>query len=156
MIDFDRFRKRLAGGPPAAPEGQQTTLPSNPPNKDEADGDNTALAYQLERVTEKAISKTDEILSLRLPEDTNFGAVLRAQTAAANTVINAQIKVGENTLRRQAVDRLPELLRLIQEEELKMRLRGLLPAAGTNEKLAADADEETRLRRSRIIGEPDG
>jgi len=142
-IDFDRFRKRLAGeqlAKPVVPREQQVALQSNrPTNSDDAAGDRTALAYKLERVTEKAIGKTDEILDLPLPQDANFGAVLRAQTAAANTVINAQIKVDENKLRRQAVDRMPELLRLIREEEERLPER--LRAPKTAEELAADADE---------------
>lgn len=162
-IDFDRFQKQLAGEQLAMPDGlgEPQVTPANPTNNsDEPDGDKTALAYKLERVTEKAIGKTDEILGLPLPQDANFGAVLRAQTAAANTVINAQIKVDENKLRRQTIDRLPEMLRVIQDEEKKLAAWGpRLPK--TAEETAADADEEARLlkrlrRLGNVGGEPDG
>jgi hypothetical protein len=83
------------------------------------------LAATLERVSAKAIEKADQILDLPLPsaDHANFGAVLRAQNAAANTILNTQIRVDENCLRAHVVDRLPELLKILAEEEILFALR---------------------------------
>jgi hypothetical protein len=48
---------------------------------------------------------------------------LRAKNAAANTVLNTQVKVDENRLRPTVVDKLPELLEILREEEIKYALR---------------------------------
>src|SRR5271165_1194463 len=99
-------------------EPSETNSPSDNARcvTDEMRSDKSALATKLERVTEKAVDKTDEILGLALPDHASFGAVLRAQNAAANTVLNTQVKVDENRLRKQQIDRLPELLEIIREE----------------------------------------
>jgi len=84
--------------------------------------ENCDLASKLERVTETAIDKTDEILNLPLPssDHPSFGSVLRAQNAAANTVLNTQTKVDENRLRGAVVNRLPELLEILRGEQIKL------------------------------------
>jgi len=78
------------------------------------------LATKLERVSEKALNKADEILDLPLPsaDHASFAAVLRAQNAAANTILNTQTKVDENRLRAGVADKLPELLEILREEEI--------------------------------------
>jgi hypothetical protein len=122
---FEKFRDAQPEAPLAAPESQKGGVleKSGPPSSSDGmtDGKN-ALASKLERVTEKAIDKADEILDLPLPDpDTaSFGAVLRAQNAAANTILNTQVKVDEHSLRRQTINKLPDLVRIIREEELKL------------------------------------
>jgi hypothetical protein len=49
--------------------------------------------------------------------------LLRAKNAAANTILSTQTKVDENRLRAGAVDKLPELLEILREEEIKYALR---------------------------------
>jgi hypothetical protein len=51
------------------------------------------------------------------PNADTFGAILRAKSSAAQTLLNAQLRVDENQLRQRTLDKLPELLRLIAEEE---------------------------------------
>ena len=41
--------------------------------------------------------------------------VLRAKNAAITTALSVQAKVDENALRKQAIDRMPEILRLVNE-----------------------------------------
>lgn len=54
------------------------------------------------------------------PGDENFGTILRAKGQASTTLINAQLRVDENRLRRRTLDKLPELLAIILEEEKKL------------------------------------
>jgi hypothetical protein len=116
---FESFRDAQPGMTPDASELQKESM------LERAIEGKSDLAAKLEGVTEKAIEKTDEILDLTLPSSDHpaFGAVLRAQNAAANTVLNTQVKVDENSLRRQTVDRLPELLEILREEQLKLAIR---------------------------------
>lgn len=71
-------------------------------------------------MTTRALAKADEILELDLdpgdsgPEGT-FGPTLRAQTSTLATILATQTKVDEHRLRRQQTDRLPELLRMVNE-----------------------------------------
>jgi hypothetical protein len=76
-----------------------------------------ALAPELERVTWLGLRKLEQIL--RIPTDRGDGNLLRAQTAAAGLAVNAQLRADENRLRHRAVDRLPELLERVAEEERK-------------------------------------
>ena len=97
-------------------EQKSSTLPSTSRNNTLEAADNS-LALKLERVTEKALDKADDILSLPLPDtdDVNFGAILRSQNAAANTILTTQVRVDENHLRKQQVDTLPQLIADIAE-----------------------------------------
>jgi hypothetical protein len=147
---FEKFRDAQPEAPLAAAESQKGGASESDPPRSLAGvtDDKNALASKLERVTEKAIDKADEILDLPLPnpDSESFGAVLRAQNAAANTVLNTQVKVDEHSLRRQTIDKLPELVRIIREEELKLAaLR------------ASETYEGTQPPTPKLIGgEPDG
>jgi len=107
-------------------EQKSSTLPSTSRNNTLEAADNS-LALKLERVTEKALDKADDILSLPLPEpdDANFSAILRSQNAAANTILTTQVRVDENHLRKQQVDTLPQLIAEIAEYRKRQReMRG--------------------------------
>jgi len=92
------------------------------------------LASRLEAVAGQGLEKVSHILAL--PTDPSNGNVLRAQTAAANIAIGAQIRVDENRLRERRNDVLPELLRRIGEEEARL--------------LEATAREERKLEQKRV------
>jgi hypothetical protein len=115
-INYNGFIAKLTGeqsSTPAMPSPQGQFAPNNlPDHSDEMSYDKNVLAEKLERVTEKAIDKTEEILRLELPDPdhTSFGAVLRAQNAAANTVLNTQVKVDENRLRKQQFEITPAMV----------------------------------------------
>ena len=121
---FEKFNEA-----PATPEPQSGgMLQKNGPDGTGSDPQSNGrgdLAVKLERVSAKALSKADEILDLPLPsaDHASFGVVLRAQCSAANTVLNTQTKVDENRLRAGVVDRLPELLEILREEEILYALR---------------------------------
>ena len=107
-------------------EQKSSTLPSTSRNNTLEAADNS-LALKLERVTEKALDKADDILSLPLPDpdDANFSAILRSQNAAANTILTTQVRVDENHLRKQQVDTLPQLIAEIAEYRKRQReMRG--------------------------------
>lgn len=60
---------------------------------------------------------------MKLPgqESEQFGAITRAKSHASQTVLTTLLRVNEMRLKRQALGRLPELLRRIKEEEAKMK-----------------------------------
>jgi hypothetical protein len=86
--------------------------------------DDASLAGKLERVAATALDKLDQVLSIPLldPSDPAFGNVSRAQTAAANTAINAQLRVGEAAMRARRDDVMPRLLDILEREERKLDL----------------------------------
>jgi hypothetical protein len=51
--------------------------------------------------------------------DPTFAGVMRAKSAASQTVLTLVSRVNDQELRKRALDRLPELLRIIQDEEMK-------------------------------------
>jgi hypothetical protein len=93
------------------PRADQAPLASHP-------GD---MAAELEAVAHLGLKNLRDILTA--PLDLEDGPLLRAKNAAANTILNTQTKVDENRLRAGAVDKLPELLEILREEEIKYALR---------------------------------
>ena len=79
------------------------------------------MAAELEAVAHLGLKNLRDILTL--PIDVEDGPLLRAKNAAANTVLGMQVKVDENRLRAGVVDKLPELLEILREEEIKYALR---------------------------------
>ena len=82
------------------------------------------LAPKLENIADKGLDKADQILELPLDPDNRdtFGPTLRAQSAIVGHALTTQVRVDETRMRMQRPDRMAELLRIIAEEELKMRL----------------------------------
>lgn len=82
----------------------------------------------LGRVTRKALLKIDELLDLPLDgldkgdkqEVEVWKTTVRVQMAAAQVALRSTIQVDEHRLRRQERDSLPELLRILAEEEQKL------------------------------------
>src|SRR6516165_7732622 len=79
------------------------------------------MAAELEAVAQLGLKNLRDILAL--PLDVEDGPLLRAKNAAANTILNTQTRVDENRLRAGVVDKLPELLEILREEEIKYALR---------------------------------
>jgi hypothetical protein len=79
------------------------------------------MAAELEAVAQLGLKNLRDILTL--PLDAEDGPLLRAKNAAANTALSTQTKVDENRLRAGVADRLPELLEILREEEIKYALR---------------------------------
>jgi len=98
------------GLPPAA-RADEASLAEHP-------GD---MAAELESVAQLGLKNLRDILTL--PLDLEDGSLLRAKNAAANTALNTQIRADENRLRSAAVDRLPELLEILREEQIKYAMR---------------------------------
>jgi hypothetical protein len=61
-------------------------------------------------------------------DDKTFGVIIRAKCAVIGHVFNAKLRVSEESFRQQRFDRLPELLKLIREEEQRLPVR-LIEAA---------------------------
>ena len=69
-------------------------------------------------------------------EDGAFDAVLRAKTSVIKTVLGTQAKVDETRLRRQQFDRMPQLLKMV--EEAAKKLPSTVRTAPTIDYLTAD------------------
>jgi len=98
------------GLPPAA-RADETPLAGHP-------GD---MAAELEAVAHLGLKNLRDILTA--PLDLEDSPLLRAKNAAASTVLGTQVKVDENRLRSAAVDKLPELLEILREEEILYAIR---------------------------------
>jgi hypothetical protein len=86
----------------------------------EASVEQNILANELEAVTRLGLQKLDHIL--RLPTDPSNGNILRAQTTAAATAVNAQLRADETKMKQvQKGDMLAQLLAIIEVEEAKLR-----------------------------------
>ena len=85
---------------------------------------NGVLAGKLSRALELSLDWDLEILEADLPpNDTDaFASVVRAKGQASQTVKMLAARIDDNELKKQALGRLPELLKLIQEEEGRMKL----------------------------------
>lgn len=68
-------------------------------------------------MTGKALDRAEDILdeNWREHDETMAGPVLRAQTSVITSVLNTQAKVDETRLRRTTLDKLPDLLKLVNE-----------------------------------------
>jgi hypothetical protein len=91
-------------------------LPPGPPAGHPGD-----MAAELQAVAQLGLKNLRDILTL--PLDAEDAPLLRAKNAAANTVLGTQVRVDENRLRSGVVDKLPELLEILREEEIKYALR---------------------------------
>ena len=56
-------------------------------------------------------------------DDQNFAPILRAKVAGATAAMGTQVKVDENQLRAAVINKLPELLEALKEEQLKLAER---------------------------------
>jgi hypothetical protein len=62
-----------------------------------------------------------QILKLELdPQQDTFNAILRAKCSIYATTMTAKLRVSEEGFRQQRFDRLPELLKLVAEEERRL------------------------------------
>jgi hypothetical protein len=104
------YWRHPTAGPPAIMQQEPVT---------DASVEKNTLAIELEAVTRLGLQKLDHIL--RLPTDPGNGNILRAQTTAAATAVNAQLKADEAKMRQvQKADVMPRLLELIEIEAAKL------------------------------------
>jgi hypothetical protein len=97
-------------GPPAVVQEERVI---------EASVEKDTLAIELEAVTRLGLQKLDHIL--RLPTDPSNGNVLRAQTTAAATAVNAQLRADETKMKQvQRGDVLAQLLEIMAIEQAKL------------------------------------
>lgn len=161
---YDDFLAKLTrgagrGDDQLQPRTSESRLVAEPISATEGTAATTSvLAPKLEKIADKGLDKADQILDLPLDPDNRdtFGPTLRAQSAIVGHALTTQVRVDETRLRPQRFDRLPELLRLVAEEEAKLPKRLLLPAE------YGSPEEEAHLRRPIVEpransgGEPDG
>ena len=106
----------IAGKPEPKPPAKEVEAPHyGPPTIVQVVRDEE-LARRLEAVCGMSLSKLEEIL--RLPTDADNGNVLRAQTAAAGTVLQCQLRADETRLKHargtDVLDRLQKLVKKYQ------------------------------------------
>jgi hypothetical protein len=88
----------------------------------EPTADRETLAQELEGVTRLGLQKIGQIL--RLPTDPHNGNILRAQTTAAATAVNAQLKADETKMKQQQrEDVFQRLLEIMERERAKLKER---------------------------------
>ena len=111
---------------------RQQEAASEDPGAGIRDGANL-LAVALDDATQLSISESINILRMAYSEDDKkFGIVLRAKCSVVNSILNAKLRVAEESFRQQRFDRLPELIKLIQEEEKRLPARMLLEAVASS------------------------
>ena len=85
----------------------------------EASVEKNILAVELEAVTRLGLQKLDHIL--RLPTDPGNGNILRAQTTAAATAVNAQLRADETKMKQVGKeDIIARLLEIMEIEQAKL------------------------------------
>ena len=77
------------------------------------------MAEELALVAQLGLKNLRDILSA--PAEYEDGSLLRAKNAAAQTALNAQLRADENRLQQRQDDGLARVLKLIAEEEARMR-----------------------------------
>ena len=77
------------------------------------------MADELAFVAQLGLKNLRDILSA--PAEYEDGPLLRAKNAAAQTALNAQLRADENRLQQRQDDGLARVLKLIAEEEARMR-----------------------------------
>ena len=105
----------------------------------EVSSEKNTLAIKLEAVTRLGLQKLDHIL--RLPTDPGNGNILRAQTTAAATAVNAQLRADETKMKQaekgDVIARLLEMMeieqaKLMEMERAKLEKEGLTTLPGKN------------------------
>jgi hypothetical protein len=138
---------------------------------DETSAGKNALGAKLERATDRALDTTLEILDLPTPDQDHpsFGSVLRAKNAAANTVINGQLKADENAMRKPVHDEVEHVLLKLNADFQAQKRQALEDQLKHTEGSAVSRDQHgpahatswqrghsTALDGDYEIGEPDG
>lgn len=96
-----------------------------PPSSAVPTSEPSDLSSMLERGVSLALQKGLEVLSMSIdPTDRQCAGLLRAQTALAGHIINAQVRVDEGRLRQKKVDAIERVTRLIEEERERQRRLG--------------------------------
>jgi hypothetical protein len=82
----------------------------------------TSASETLEGLTKKSMDRLGEILDLELPngELDDTVKVAKLLLTAADTSLKVQVRVDEARLRRQNVDILPEIHKILAEEKAKL------------------------------------
>jgi hypothetical protein len=88
--------------------------------------DADVLAKDVATIGQLAMARIKETLSKPFdPADPNYQALLRFTSGVYNSTMTTMLRADENLLRARAVDRLPELLERVAEEERKRHERQL-------------------------------
>jgi hypothetical protein len=98
--------------------------PASPPPDLTLVHDANALASEVEAIGQLAMTRIKETLAKPFdPGDPNYVALLKFTASVYGSTMNTILRADENRLRHRAVDRLPELLKRVAEEECKRDAR---------------------------------
>jgi hypothetical protein len=99
-------------------------LPAIPPSELTLVHNANALASDVEAIGQLAMGRIKETLAKPFdPADENYLALLKFTASVYGSTMNTILRADENRLRHRAVDRLPELLSRVRDEERKRAAR---------------------------------
>jgi len=130
MTEWSPFMREIFAEHAAAMARKPHLVVSHEPEREEARTppthqlalvhDADALARDIANIGKLAIARIKETLSKPFdPADPNYQALLRFTSGVYNSTMTTMLRADENLLRARAVDRLPELLERVAEEERK-------------------------------------
>lgn len=87
------------------------------------DGDGV-FSQRLRQASGLSLDWCVQVMGMKLPSQDSeaFASVVRAKTHTSQTVLTLLARTNEMQLKQQALGKLPELLKIIQDEEQKMKL----------------------------------
>jgi hypothetical protein len=104
--------------------------------------DTSKLATDVEQIAQAAIDRIKEILKAPLNrQDPNFAALLRFVASTYNTSMTTILRADENRLKRQAINRLPEIMARAAEERSKREARRTIEGATVPETVTIESND---------------
>ena len=120
----EEARWRFIEQPAPSVSNSEGPLPAIPPSEFTLVHDANALASDVEAIGQLAMARIKETLAKPFdPADENYVALLKFTASVYGTAMNTILRADENRLRHRAIDRLPELLKRVAEEERKREAR---------------------------------
>jgi hypothetical protein len=140
VLGVDRPKKRNNPMPDAPEEGLRRFIEQHAPSVSDPEPplpaiaspppeltlihDADALASEVEAIGRLAMTRIKETLAKPFdPADPSYVALLKFTASVYGATMNTILRADENRLRHRAVDRLPELLKRVAEEERKRDAR---------------------------------
>jgi hypothetical protein len=119
----ERQRRFIEQAAPSV-SNSEAPLPAILPSELTLVQDANALASDVEAIGQLAMARIKETLAKPFdPADENYVALLKFTASVYGSTMNTILRADENRLRHRAVDRLPELLSRVRDEERKREAR---------------------------------
>jgi hypothetical protein len=113
-----------------------------------------SITSEWQGITRLAIARVRELLGIPLnPEDSSYPASLRGINSAVGNVLMLISKLNAEMLRPPQQDRLPELLELLKEEQIRLWERKLPGLLGELTEISDQELEELLAKRREHLGQ---